>query len=158
MRKSACELLLQKISCFFPVWNVDDLSTARYYYKRSKSTDAIVAKIFFYQIWIYREHVVKRWQVAINTWQPLEHDWIRHLSCTGLNVCRYKMKEIFIFKCMETCYRYVIYTVLRFFLSNRRTLANDKTSWEYRSKDEKSSLVTFTYLFYLYTIPPHHPQ
>ena len=91
MWKSACALLLQKIACSLPVWNVDDLNTDRYYYKNPKFTDAIFAKIVFYlqnlNIW------GKRLENAINTWQAFTHDWIRHLSCTGLNVCRLDPKK-----------------------------------------------------------------
>ena len=97
----------------------------------------------------------KTWQVAINTWQPFTHDWICHLSSTGLNVYHLqptKMKEISLFKCMEACFLFLIYSA-NVFLSHSSTLTNAKTIWECRLKDGNSSLVTYTYFLYLYTIP-----
>ena len=46
--KSARVWWLQKIACLFPVWNIDDLHTDQYCYKKPKSTDAVFAKIVLF--------------------------------------------------------------------------------------------------------------
>ena len=56
------------------------------------------------------------------------------------------------------CFRYVLIYGANGFLSHSDTLANAKTIWGCKLNDVNNSLVTDTYLFYLYTIPPHHPQ
>ena len=93
--KSACALWSQKIDCSFPIGNVDDLHTDRYYYKnKPKSTDALFTKSFsIIKIWIYGENIFKRWQVAIHTWLyhlrttecHLSRTWFQRSPCVGRN-------------------------------------------------------------------------
>ena len=117
-----------------------------------QSTNALFAKIVFYtqNLNLWGKHLQKMADCnKYMTW-PVTHDWIRHLSCTGLNVCRLQpiqMKEILLFKCSGACFRYILIYSANVFLLHSGIPANVKQSKNVGKRMETAVLYHSPFVF-----------